>query len=401
MNRFRIVQALVLAVASSATSMAPSRGDEDVEPPATEPIVTHLESLVPMLLERTGTPGCAIALIEEGSVAYQKGFGYSDLTGEIKMSPDNVFNVGSISKTVSAWGVMRLVDEGKLDLDRPVTVYLPGLFRQADTFDPEQITARRLLSHTAGLSMSAVPEYHPRDTRPDLWSAVTDSVNGVRLVHEPGAAWKYSGGGYMVLQLLVERLTGQSFADYMRNAVLRPLGMASSSFEWSEGLLAAASKGYDADQAETPYYRYVGQAAASLNSTVGDLSRFLIASLATRDSVLHSASVRLLQAPAPNAVQRFGLRYGLGYDIWNLAEDKPLVGHNGQNTGWAAAAWVSPLDQSGIVILTNHSDGMDVWRWILCDWAQWRAGTVWRGLCTERPDFLSEPVGFWQDSREH
>jgi CubicO group peptidase (beta-lactamase class C family) len=105
-----------------------------------------------------------------------------------------------------------------------------------------------------------------------------------------------------------------------------------------------------------------------------------------------------MQSPAPNAVQRFGLRYGLGYDIWNLAGDKPLVGHNGQNTGWAAAAWVSPADRSGIVILANHSDGMDAWRWILCDWARWRAGTFWRGLCTERPDFLSEPIGLWQDS---
>lgn len=359
--------------------------------PTDDAFVAHLEEMLPALLHMTDVPGAAIALIEDGEVINLLGFGSADGDGK-PIRPATVFNVGSISKSVTAWGIMRLVEDGVLDLDGPVSRYLPG-WRPAGDFDLESITIRRLLSHTAGLSMPSVPEYGAADERPSLSNAVLGEASAIELTASPGAAYQYSGGGYMVLQLVIERVTGKVFADYMTSEVLRPLGMTSSGFGWTTDLLARAATPFDGDRQPVEYFSYTGAAAASLEASLEDMARFAAASLLPADGasdpgVLRPSSVQLLLTPAANTEQRFGITYGLGYSSWPAGPNRSAVGHNGQNTGWAAALWLLPDAGRGLIVLTNHSAGSGVWQWVLCDWVTRYTGVVWRGLCGNRPEGL-------------
>lgn len=383
---FRVFPLLLLLAAFGA---GPS---ESENPKPAQYFQTQLEDLVPALL-KDGPPGMAIALIEDGQVVYQKGFGWADKETGVKVTPETVFNIGSISKTLTAWGVMQLVEEGKIDLDAPIEAYLPGLL-ESDEFDPGGITIRRLLSHTAGLSVSAVPEYGPGEELPTLETALDD----VEIIAPGGEGWAYSGGGYMVLQALIEEVSGQPFAAFMKENVLDPLGMKDSSFVWEQEMLAKAATGYDGEQ-PAPNFRYVGKAAASLNASLQDLALFIAANTSpeTIEIILKPETLSLMQTPVENAVQRFGQKYGLGYDIWGLATGDPLVGHNGQNTGWGAAAWAAPDLGDGIIILTNRSDGYDSYKWVLCDWVKWKADTTWYGMCTNRPEDLPGAPNYEQN----
>lgn len=354
----------------------------------------HLERLVPVLLDSADVPGAAVALLVHGELVSARGFGVADLGSGAPVTTRTVFNVGSISKPLTAWGVLRLAESGRVDLDRPANRYLKRWQLRSDDFPVEEVTVRRLLSHTAGLSLEAVPEYGPDDDPPSLVQALTDPEHGPRLVAAPGSEYRYSGGGYMVLQLLVEDVTGRDFTEYMRDEVLRPLGMNHSGFTWRDPTREGAATPYDEGEA-VPYFRYVGRAAASLNSTAHDLARFAAASLPVTApetagaGLLRPQTVALLRTPQPGTEQFGGvIQNGLGFALWSLADGSWSAGHAGQNTGWAAVLWLAPDSGDGLVVLTNASHGRGVWRWILCDWATWVADTRWRGLCTDRPGWM-------------
>ena len=379
---------LMLAGCSGATG-----GTAVGEPqPVPHPFVRHLDNLVPALLGQSGVPGAAVALVMDGEVVALRGYGSADPATGAPVTDTTTFNVGSISKLVTAWAVMGLVEKGRIALDTPVTRYLERWPLAGDSGDFSQVTVRRLLSHTAGLSMGAVPEYGEAFRVPALPEALADS-GGVRLVVPPGTSWSYSGGGYMLLQHLVETVTGRPFAEYMRGEVLRPIGMTRSGFGWNTALLDGSAAPFD-DGARVQRFQYAGGAAAGLISTSADLARFVTAALPTAprpggDSKLRSETVALMMRPAPATEQRFGIRTGLGFHLWGLAGGRIAAGHNGQNTGWGAAVWMIPDSRDALVVLTNASDGERVWRWILCDWVKWTAGTEWRGLCSGRPEALT------------
>lgn len=367
----------------------------------------HLERIVPALLDSTGVPGAAVGLVADGRVVGLRGFGVADRAAGSPVGPRTVFNVGSISKTLSAWGVMRLVEEGRVELDAPANRYLQRWEIGSDSLPAEDVTVRRLLAHTSGLTLAAVPEYGPDEPLPSLVEALADPEIGPRLVAAPGSAYRYSGGGYMVLQLLIEEVTERSFDAFIREEVLRPLGMETSGLGWPPALRTSAATPHE-DGEPVPYHRYVGGAAAGVATTVEDLTRLAVASLPVGTpgdvgddpgaavtagaGLLRPETVALMRSPQPGTEQFGGvIRNGLGYALWSLADGSWSAGHAGQNTGWAAVLWLVPGTGDGLVVLTNASSGRAVWRWVLCDWAGWVADTRWRGLCSGRPPWLPDP----------
>lgn len=355
--------------------------------------IAHLEVLAPRALERTDATGLGIALIRRGEAVWSGAFGAADpATGE-RVTATTLFNVGSIAKTLTAWGVMKLVEEGELELDAPVAELLPrwplaggegARPGEPEVGEASGITVRRLLAHTAGLSMGATPETPP-DATPDLAELLADSL---RRVARPGAEWRYSGGGYGLLELLIEARTGRAFAEYMNEEILEPLGMRRSFFGWRPELPALAATPMDGG-APTAYRDYPVLAAAGLWTTLDDLARFGAAWLGTAATprgggVLRPATVDSMTAPAPETEQRWGIRYGLGTNLWPTTDGRFAAGHAGQNTGWAAALWTLPGTGDGIVLLTNASDGADAYRWPLCDWVGWAADASWGAYCADR-----------------
>ena len=328
-------------------------------PARDDPLRDELERLAWEQCEKQNVRGVGIALVRDGKLAWALGCGWADVAAEREVTGDTVFNIGSISKTVAAWGLMKLVEEKKLDLDAPVVTKRWRL--PPSEFDASGVSLRRLLSHTAGLSLHGYPGFWPPKELPTLEASLAGDTNGAGDVHleaAPGTRWKYSGGGFTLAQLLLEETSGTSFAEYMRVNVFVPLGMERSAYGWPAEILEASATPYDERGKPLPRGGplFPELAAAGLQTTAADLGRFAEASLGRAKRVLEPATLALMQTAAPASPA-----YGLGYDVRDVRGVR-IVGHGGANDGWMAHLAVVPESGDGLVVLTNGSNGNAVIR---------------------------------------
>jgi CubicO group peptidase (beta-lactamase class C family) len=190
--------------------------------------IQQLEKDVPELMKKGGVPGLAIAVIRDGKTMWLHGFGMKEVKTGQPVTGETVFEAASLSKPVFAYGVLKLLEQGKLGLDVPLTAYLPKPFVAGDE-RLAKITARIVLSHRTGFPN---------------WPADDGSVS---IYFMPGTRFSYSGEGYIYLQRVVEQITGKSLNQYMTEAVFTPLGMTSSSYVWRPDFDALTATGYDSD----------------------------------------------------------------------------------------------------------------------------------------------------------
>ena len=281
------------------------------------------------------------------------------------MDRDTAFQVASLSKLATAWGVMTLVDAGKVELDAPVSRYLTRWALPETEFDNAQVTIRRLLSHMAGLTdglgYAGFPPGAPVQPLEASLTSAADASPGasgsVRVGRPPGTEFQYSGGGYTLLQLLIEEVGGESFEAYMQRAVFGPLEMRHSTFVWHEGGDGKLAEFYDVDSRPATHYRFTSLAATSLYTSVADLTRLLLAHLPGRQgepvgrNVLRAETLE--QMRQPHAWQ-------LGFAIWGLGTilyagnnaGSFIIGHDGNNEpAINTALRLNPATGNGIIIL--------------------------------------------------
>ena len=328
---------------------------------------------------RPEIPGLAVARIESGETVLLRGLGVTDMGSMRPIKPDTLFQAASISKPVTAWGVMRLVEDGFVDLDEDVHRHLTRWRLPATEFDVRQVTLRRLLSHTAGIS---VPSYRglPATPAAGLEAALSGEAGSpvVRLIQPPGTGHMYSGGGYGMLQLLIEEVSGRSFADFMRATVFEPLGMLRSSFA-EVGATEDVAAPHDWSGNPIDFLHYPITAAAGLLSTAADLARFVSAGFPgpakepPGRGVLSPETVRLLLSPQAEATDE----WALGYATRVVANGVRIHFHTGANTGFTAAIAAASELEEGLVILTNSDRGSEV-MWDLFE--VWEAKTAGIGL---------------------
>jgi CubicO group peptidase (beta-lactamase class C family) len=342
------------------------------------------------------TAGNAVVVLLEGGAP----------RGEIAVSPgdpgasidrDTVFQVASLSKWVSAWGVLALVEQGRLELDAPIERYLTRWSLPPGDFDPEGVTVRRLLSHTAGLTddlgyQGFAPEAPVQSLEASLTHAADaqpHASGAVRVGAPPGAGWRYSGGGFTLLQLVVEERSGESFERHMQHAVLQPLGMAHSTYEWTPASGSRLAACFDTDGTAASPRRFTALAAASLYTSASDLVRFLQAHLEGDDG---EPPGRGVLSPGTLAAMRkpFGFRigrgiYGLGTMLYAPGRaDEPVIGHDGYNTpAINTAARLDPATGDGIVVLESGDPRLATR--LAGEWVLWNTGHVgvmrfWIGL---------------------
>jgi CubicO group peptidase (beta-lactamase class C family) len=280
--------------------------------PSDDPLRAELERRAWEECEKQHVPGVGVALVRAGRLAWATGFGLADVAAEREVTEDTVFNIGSISKTVAAWGLMKLVEEGKLALDSPVVTRRWQL--PASEFDVQGVTLRRLLSHTAGLSLHGYPGFWPPKELPTLEASLGGDTNGagaVVLESAPGTGWKYSGGGFTIAQLLLEETSGQGSPVHAR-----PRARAArhaTRLRLACGALAPSATPPTTSTVSPPRAAAdLPELAAGLQTTPADLACFAIASLARSHEhepppVLKPETIAPMQTPAPAA------RYGLGY----------------------------------------------------------------------------------------
>jgi len=356
-----------------------------------------IDTTTPQLLRQFSVPGAAVALIRKGEVVWMRGYGFADVATARRVTPDTLFNVGSISKTATAWGVMRLVETGKLGLDQPVDSYLSRWHVPASNFDAQQVTARRLLSHTAGISAHGYGGSDP--ARP--LSTVEDSLTGktgtgaVQLTAAPGAGHNYSGANYRILELAIEEISGQPFQAWMRTEIFARLGMKSTRFDLPAPDGPALATPYDGFSKPLPALRYQDLSAAGLSSSLRDLAGFTAAALPDARhrkragrGVLQPATLAQMATPAPNSrwIDRdpFGPmpQYGLGYTV-RPAQFAGMtgIGHGGSNSGWESLIQAIPATGDGIVIMTNSSNGSALIAALLCEWRRSAAAAAAAAEC--------------------
>lgn len=292
---------------------------------------------------------------------------------------NSLFQVASMSKWITAWGIMTLVEKHRIALDAPVSRYLTRWHLPQSRFGNDGVTVRRLLSHTAGLTDGlGFLGYAPGQTALTIEQELTrpkDAMPGasgaVRVGAAPGTAWRYSGGGYLILQLLIEEVTHEPFNDYMRRAVLRPLGMTESTFVDPD--LAHLADFYDSNGLKAIHYKFTAVAAASLYTSTADMTRFLEAQRSGRGA-LNSATLEIMRTP-----QAF--LYSL--PIWGLGEvlyapngaGSYVIGHDGNNyPAINTTARIDPATGDGIIVLETGNDTLA--REIGGEWTFWHTGTV-------------------------
>jgi len=323
----------------------------------------------------TADPGnAALVLLEDGAV-----FAEHFHTIDEPVNRDTVFPVASMSKWITAWAVMTLVDGGQLDLDRPVDEYLIRWSLPPGEFDNRGVTARRLLSHTAGLTDGlGFADYEPDAAVPELVASLNEprasSGEPVRIATglEPGGQWEYSGGGYLVLELLVEELSGERFDAYVRRSVFAPLGMSRSTYRYP-GDLDNAAESYTSAGRPAPLYRYAANSATGLATSAGDLSRFLLAHLQTGGGMSPLSSETLAAMREPEGFMLGQGIWGLGTILYAPAGDDFVFGHDGGNEpAINATARLNPLTGDGIVVLVTGDPGLATT--IGEHWVLWQTG---------------------------
>lgn len=364
----RAIVVLMFSIATFATQASTNEAVEArikrIESALLPPVLVKGEAQsLPTLAERMQelrVPGVSIAVINDGKIEWARGFGLTALGGA-PVTPDTLFQAASISKPVAALAVMQLVDRGKLDLDADVNGYLKSWKLPENEFTAQQkVTLRRILSHTAGTTVHGFAGYASGERLPDLRQMLEgvppSNSPAIRVDKVPGASYRYSGGGYQVMQQAMEDFTGRNFAEYMRKQVLEPLGMKHSTFQ--QPLTAQ-----QLTQVALPYlgdgtavvggpHVYPELAAAGLWTTPSDLARFAIG----LQRAWAGERKAILSANATRTMMTRGLEgHGVGPVIGGTAPREYFM-HGGANAGYRCLM-VSYLDGDGFVIMTNSDRG--------------------------------------------
>ncbi|HEX9107158.1 MAG TPA: serine hydrolase domain-containing protein, partial [Longimicrobiales bacterium] len=350
----------VRAVVLSGAFLAPIalRAQEAISPPEKyAAAVRALESFIEHERGQKAIPAISVALVEGGHVVYARGFGWADSAAGRRATAATVYRVGSVSKLFTDIGIMRLVEQGKLDLDRPVQAWLPD-FHPKNPFGGE-ITIRELTSHRAGLTREPPVGNYFDDTNPSL-AATIASLNDTELVYKPGTHTKYSNAGIAVLGYLLQKTQGESFYPYLKRAVLEPMGLEHSAFQPLPDLekdLAKATMWTTFDRRfDAPTFQLGMGPCGSMYTTVTDLGRFLSILFAHGRTpgggqILEPATLDTMWTPqyAP-AGARSG--YGIGFGIGSL-DGHRSIGHDGAIYGFATTLQALPDDSVGAVVVAT------------------------------------------------
>jgi CubicO group peptidase (beta-lactamase class C family) len=325
----------------------------------------------------------AMAIIKDGNVDKEVFTTYNK-----PINRNTIFQVSSLSKFVSAVGILKLRELGKIDLDTPVSRYLKRWKLPASEFDNEQVTVRRLLSHTAGLTdRLGYSGFQNRDSVQTIESSLTkakdadEGISGqVRVGVEPNSTWKYSGGGFTLLQLIVEETSGQSFNEFMTSNIFTPLNMTSSTYILNDSLKNNLCEFYNADKTSAPHNYYTSLAATSLYTSLADLETFFQIFLKGKNGEpigrgqLKPESLKLMREGHWKTMGEEV--YGLGTMLYiDIENNEDIFGHDGKsNPPINTAIRVNPLTGDGIIIL--ETGNADLATRIASDWVYLQTGKV-------------------------
>ena len=343
-----------------------------------------LDRFIAQEMKNYDVPGVGLAIVENGKIVYAHGYGVRDVASKRSVDGNTQFAVGSVTKSFTALGIMRLVDKGLVRLDTPVINYLPE-FKLSDPQATRTVTVRNLLTHTSGLARDDTGLLDPNFTV----AQVIASAAKTPLVGKPGKVYEYSNVNAILAGEIIHRVSGKSWETYTRDEVLRPLGMTKTNFTQAAmkgtGNFATPHaldvlKGLKA----TPFYVLGGRAAAgAVNASPAEMAHYLQFQLGNGKPLLTQKSLnamhtRFIRSDAANIGGTIGLaaaqtakakglkappvlvsNNGYGF-FWGTEtfQGQSVVEHGGNTDGFTANIALLPLQRSGVVVMTNneHAD---------------------------------------------
>lgn len=332
-----VLTALILSTATGASAQSgPS-------------LESRVDSIAAQVLQSTGVPSASVAVVQHGRLLFAKAYGSAKLDPRTPASSDMRYGVGSISKQFTAAAMLLLQQEGKLRIDDPVGKYVPGLSRG------NEVTIRQILSHTSGYQDFWPQDYLMEPMKKDASAqSIMDRWAKQPLDFEPGTRWQYSNTGFVLAGMIIEKVSGMPFFQFIQTRLLNPLGLTSArDFD-------ASPRAVDA----TGYIRYglgplhpapdAGRGwmygAGMLAMTASDLAKWDISvinhSVLSPESYHEMFHETTLKNGAPSG-------YGLGV-FTQMSGGHFLIEHNGEVSGFTAENLVYPEDSAAIVVLTNQ-----------------------------------------------
>jgi CubicO group peptidase (beta-lactamase class C family) len=330
-----IVLAIILCIYCPALLLAQSA--------STASVVSKLETNIPALMQRDYIPGLTAAYIQDGKLIWQKNFGVANATTKAPVTDSTLFEAASLTKVVTAYAAMKLVDAGKLDLDKPLNTYLGNNYEVGNDERIKLITARRVLSHSAGFPN---------------WRSEGDSLLPINFT--PGERFSYSGEGFVYLAKVMEKLTGMSYEILIEQSVFKPLGMTRSSITWKTTFQTVAAYRHTWTGEVSWIADYPNaNAAASLRTTAKDYGIFLTAVLngTGLSNASHEAMLTAqIKVDPANYTQ---LYWGLGIGLERTGNAR-YCWHWGDQ-GDSKALFVANISaKNAIVYFTNSANGLSV-----------------------------------------
>jgi CubicO group peptidase (beta-lactamase class C family) len=363
----QMIRATALAVPMAVGIVALSAPQRSLQRPGGGTITTSaVDAVTTRLMDAAHVTGAGVAIFHGGRVAYLKAYGARDLGQHLPLTPDSVMSAASLTKAVFATVVMRLVQDGVISLDSPISQYLPKPLPEYTKYRDlkgderyKKLTLRILLSHTSGFPN---------------WRAFEDDRT-LRIHFEPGTRYAYSGEGIDLAQLVVETAARRPVADLMNELLFRPLDMSRTRMTWQSTFENDAANGYDEyERMLGPNKHLVSDAAGSMHTTLRDYATFLSAVM--RDQVLSARTTKTMLSPviritsahqfpslAPEttaANDRIQLAYGLGWGLYSSPYGKAFF-KEGHDEGWRHLALCFE-DGAGILIMTNSSNGEGIFK---------------------------------------
>ncbi len=311
-------------------------------------ISASVDQYVRSEMQHEHIPGLALLVSRDGKIVLAKGYGWSNVELQVPVKPETVFQSGSMGKQFTATAVMMLVEEGKIGLDDPIAKYFEGA--------PESwndVTIRELLSHTAGFT-----DYPKNfDFRRDYTEAqLLKIVEGIPLAFPPGTKWSYSNLGYLTLGVLIHRVTGKFYGDFLQQRIFQPLDMSTTRIISEADIVPNRAAGYRLVKGKLKNQEWV---SPTLNTTADGALYFSILDLAKWDAALYTEkllkrssldemwTVAKLKNGKPNSDD-----YGFGWEIWTKSGHR-IVGHGGAWQGFRTHISRYVDDKLTVVVLTN------------------------------------------------
>lgn len=330
----------------------------------------EVDATAARVMKAAEVTGAGIAIFSHGKIAYLKAYGFRDKEKNLPLTVDSIMSAASFSKVAFAYMVLQLVDEGVLDLDKPVYQYLPKPLPEYPNYadlanDPRYklITARMLLDHTSGFAN---------------WRWMEDDRK-LRIHFVPGSRFAYSGEGIDLLQLVIETITKTPLEDLMQQHVFQPFGMTRTSMLWQDRFESDYANGYDEYGRSVGAHRWKrADAAGSMQTTIGDFARFVLAVMdgnrlrdKTREQML-SPQIQItskhefpsLSEETTDENKAIRLSYGLAWGLYWTSYGEAFF-KEGHDDGWRNYTVVFDKPKSGIVIMSNSGNGEGIFKELL------------------------------------